>query len=151
MEGLWDLPDVLGEMSCWGLRPSQLQLLSLWRTPRGSLRGERMDCVIVVRTKLEKSNSGTMSRPTQSHYRQWGSTKGLCWHARTESSSNYSIGSESVIMHASSTNLSKDDWYNGVGELLGLCLQGLWGKLPTKQAYNVQNKHLTAGTHIKED
>lgn len=24
-----------------------------------------------------------------------------------------------------STNLSKEDWYSGVGELLGLCLQGL--------------------------
>lgn len=42
MEGLWDLPGVLGEMSWWrGLRPSQLQLLSLWRTPRDSLQGER--------------------------------------------------------------------------------------------------------------
>lgn len=30
------------------------------------------------------------------------------------------------------TCLSKDDWYSTVGELLGLCLQGLWGRLPTQ-------------------
>lgn len=42
-------------------------------------------------------------------------------------------------MHAYSTNLSKEDWYNGVGELLGLCLQGLWGKLPVEQE---SNEHL---------
>lgn len=41
MEGLWDLPGVLGEASWWGLLLSQLQLLSLWRTPRGILEGGR--------------------------------------------------------------------------------------------------------------
>lgn len=67
MEGLWDLPDVFGEMSWWGLLPSQLQLLSLWRTPRGILKGERWvgkdrlcnSCA----GELEKSNNEKMSDP----------------------------------------------------------------------------------------
>ena len=67
MEGLWDLPDVLGEMSWWGLLASQLQLLSLWRTPRGSLRKQGgADCAIVVRTYWKKSNSETMSHSSKS-------------------------------------------------------------------------------------
>lgn len=89
MEGLWDLPDVFGEMSWWGLLPSQLQLLSLWRTPRGILRGERWvgkdrlcnSCA----GELEKSNNEKMSDPLKVSTDNKDGKLYLCWHECTDS------------------------------------------------------------------
>lgn len=54
--------------------------------------------------KLKKSNSETMSCPLKV------STDNESWCS---------------CMFSFSVYLSKEEWYNGVGELLGLCLQGL--------------------------
>lgn len=53
-----------------------------------------------------------------------------------------------MCVHTYWTYRSKKDWYNGVGELFGLCLKGLWVKLPRKQTFNVhcQNRHLMQHT-----
>lgn len=75
MEGLWDLPDAFGEKSWWGLLPIQLQLLSLRRTLRGSLMGQRQGrkdrmsnhCV----DELKSQTTAVRVTSLQSQRRRW--------------------------------------------------------------------------------
>lgn len=92
----------------------------------------RTECVIIVNTSWE-SQTLRQGHSPQSHYglHEIRNRNLFMFILLAEESSKHNTDDDDDGEY--STNLSKEDWYSGVGELLGLCLQGLWGKLPVKQ------------------